>query len=117
MSLVNGYRVKCSSYQNIEKREKSMKQREENLGNWAKQKNERLAKLHKLQSKAKGGKENPKDEVKSNCASSLSISVIEGKNADGYTRLEDIPGDISHSTPGSVTELREYRRIRNRECC
>ena len=32
MSLVNGYRVKCSSYKNLEKRDKSIKQREENLG-------------------------------------------------------------------------------------
>merc|ERR1711915_72140 len=121
MSLVNGYRVKCTSYKDIEKREKNFKERDAELGNWVKQKNERLARLHKLRTKSKKEKAVEKDTKKKNTevdpvTKGMSVSIIEGHRLDGYTRLEDIPGD-TESTSGSVTDLRNYQERSRRDCC
>merc|ERR1711874_124594 len=99
-----------------EKREKMVKQKEEELDNWARQKNERLKRLHKLRAKLNGGKEKTDSESKSADASSVSVAVIESQNEEGYTRLEDIPGETP-SAAGSVSDLRELSTQPGSTCC
>eukprot|EP00090_Calanus_glacialis_P043640 TRINITY_DN7729_c0_g1_i1.p1 TRINITY_DN7729_c0_g1~~TRINITY_DN7729_c0_g1_i1.p1 ORF type:complete len:136 (-),score=55.41 TRINITY_DN7729_c0_g1_i1:77-484(-) len=130
MSLVNGYRVKCSSYKRMGDREKEGKKREEKLGNWVKDKTARKAALKQLKNQLKRGES--QSTISSSPSSNWSRSKerieeekVQGKpamadtekqNDEGYTKLEDIRGDFA-GPEGSLDDLRDWSGKDSACCC
>ena len=94
MSALIRVRVKCPSMNQTKAEIQQRKDKENEWNSWVKEKQQRIARLHKI--KRKLNKSIEKEGFPSKSSETLdnekiSVSVIEGqKNKDGYTRLEVI---------------------------
>ena len=94
MSALIRVRVKCPSMNQTKAEIQQRKDKENEWNSWVKEKQQRIARLHKI--KRKLNKSIEKEGFTSKSCETLdnekiSVSVIEGqKNKDGYTRLEVI---------------------------
>ena len=96
MSALIRVRVKCPSMNQTKAEIQQRKEKENEWNSWVKEKQQRIARLHKI--KRKLNKSVEKEGIPSKSSSELFdnkdkmvVSVIEGqKNKDGYTRLEVI---------------------------
>ena len=92
MSALIRVRVKCPSMNQTKAEIQQRKDKENEWNSWVKEKQQRIARLHKI--KKKLNKSIEKEGFTPNSSETLdnekiSVSVIEGqKNKDGYTRLE-----------------------------
>ena len=94
MSALIRVRVKCPSMNQTKAEIQQRKDKENEWNSWVKEKQQRIARLHKIKRKLNKSIEKegftPKSSETLN-NENISVSVIEGqKNKDGYTRLEVI---------------------------
>ena len=94
MSALIRVRVKCPSMNQTQAEIQQRKDKENEWNSWVKEKQKRIARLHKIKRKLNKSMEKegftPKSSETIN-SEEISVSIIEGqRNKDGYTRLEVI---------------------------
>ena len=94
MSALIRVRVKCPSMNQTKAEIQQRKDKENEWNSWVNEKQQRIARLHKIKRKINKSIEKEGFTPKSSETldnEKISVSVIEGqKNKDGYTRLEVI---------------------------
>ena len=95
MSALIRVRVKCPSMNQTKAEIQQRKDKENDWNSWVKEKQQRIARLHKIKRKLNKSVEKegfaPKSSETLDNNEKISVSVIEGqRNKDGYTRLEVI---------------------------
>ncbi len=95
MSALIRVRVKCPSMNQTKADIQQRKDKENDWNSWVKEKQQRIARLHKIKRKLNKSVEKegfaPKSSETLDNNEKISVSVIEGqRNKDGYSRLEVI---------------------------